>query len=264
MSNIRRLLIAVLALVVWLLITVWNFWGPREPTTLESVVTQGVIWRIVIAGLFLAVLTWLMGWRDLGLNLPRPMRSIKVLWFPALYLAAFVIGVIQLGLPAPSVIGFLAINTIAVGFSEELMFRGVLYRALANRFSLWPAVWVSSAAFGSVHVLNAFTTGNLSTAAAQAVTAFMSGVFFVALTVRTRSLLPAMVYHTCWNFLLLMLANRLTALDQASADPTGVWLGVPMLLVLPNFLYGLYVLRRSAAMAEPDLSAEGPPTRVLP
>jgi membrane protease YdiL (CAAX protease family) len=185
-----------------------------------------------------------MGWHDIGFNAPQPWSSLRVLAFPAVYIVLFVVVAVLVGLPPPSVIFLLAINTLAVGFSEEIAFRGVLFRALHSRLRLWPAIWITSIAFGSVHVINGFTTGDFINASVQALTAFMSGIFFMALMLRTRSIVPSMLFHALWDFLLTTIgaANP----SQAAPDTETHWwvLLVPPLFILPNFIYGLWLLRK--------------------
>ncbi len=67
------------------------------------------------------------------------------------------------------------LSTIFVGLSEETMFRGILFQALRTRVNLWPAMIWTSVLFGSVHILNALTTGELLNAMLQAFTATLSG-----------------------------------------------------------------------------------------
>ena len=54
---------------------------------------------------------------------------------PAVYLVLFLALTLVVGWPSPSTILFLAINTLIVGFSEELAFRGVLFRGLHTRIA---------------------------------------------------------------------------------------------------------------------------------
>jgi membrane protease YdiL (CAAX protease family) len=141
------------------------------------------------------------------------------------------------GLPPASVMIILAVNTFAVGFSEEMMFRGVLYRALARRLAFWPAIWITSILFGGIHLLNAFTTGDLTAATLQAITAFMSGVFFLTCVLRTGSILPSMLYHACWDFLLTVSTAGAARTGATEADMSGLaYVLPPLLLILPNFL----------------------------
>ena len=250
-----RIPVAFAALIVWMLITVWGVWTPHDPSTLIEGVASGPAWSIIGAGAFLLALVLVMGWKDMGFNAPRPWSSLRLFWFPLLYIVLFFVGSLFVGLPPQNVIFFLGINTLAVGFSEELMFRGVLFRALQSRLAIWPAIWLTSILFGSVHVINAFTTGDLLGASVQAVTAFMSGVFFLAMVLRTGSIWPSMLFHAAWDFLLTMTAagGAIRASDATTGEPSSMsmTLLLPLLLILPNFIYGLFLLRK---VGRPGLS----------
>ena len=242
----RRLPVALLVYVAWVGLTLFGMrWASDgTPRPLIETVSHGLSWNLVMAVAALAVGTWAMGWRDLKFVAPRPAGSLKLLWFPALYLVAFGALGLMLGLPPTSTLAFLALNTALVGLSEEWMFRGVLFQALRTRLTMWPAIVASSLLFGSVHVLNVFVTGELFESAVQATAATMSGFVFVALLLRTGSLWVPIAYHALWDLLTFtMLAGASKA--GAAAGPTQghAWL-LPVLLVLPNFLYALFLLRR--------------------
>jgi hypothetical protein len=119
----------------------------------------------------------------------------------------------------------------------------VLLQALRATLPIWPAIWITSLLFGAVHALNVFVTGELAPALLQALTAMMSGLLFIAIRLRTGSLVPAIVVHGLWDFGLFatLAASSPTAQPgEASAAMNPL---APTLLVLPNFLYGLWLLR---------------------
>lgn len=241
--NRYRLPIAIAAVLCWVALTLgWGFWQPHDDHELVDTVRAGLSWNILIAGLFLLAVTLACGWKDIGFARPRPARALWLLWFPSLYVVLFLSVVTYMGWPQPQVLGFLAINTLLVGFSEELAFRGVLLRALLTRLPVWPAIWISVVAFGSVHVLNVFVTGDLLAAATQAVAAGMSGLLFTAIVLRTGSIVPAMLFHALWDFATLSMLAGIT--ETTAANPPPLLLVVPVLFVVPNFLYGLFLLRR--------------------
>jgi len=242
----KRLPIALLTYVAWALVTVfgmrWASDGSKKPL-LEGV-THGISWNLVMAIAVLAVATAVMRWRDLKFVAPRPRLSLGILWFPALYLAVFALLPALLGLPPAGTLLFIAINTALVGLSEEWMFRGVLFQGLRSRLALWPAMLLTSALFGAVHVLNVFVTGQLLEAAVQAVAAFLSGLLLMALLVRTGSIWVPIAYHALWDFGTFVASSTRPA-DAAPADFAQGWTwALPMLVVLPNALFGLFLLRK--------------------
>lgn len=196
--------------------------------------------------LFLAAVLFAFRWRDVGLNAPLP-HTVRLAWLPCLFIAAFLIAAMSLGSAPLAVLGALAVNSLMVGWSEEMMFRGVIFAALRSRLSIWPAIVLTTVLFGAVHVLNGFGTGDWTAAVVQAVTAGMSGLLFVALVIRTGSIIPSMVIHAAWDFsLFLMSASLAGAAAPTPGEPAsvGTALLAPLALVLPNFLYALFLLRK--------------------
>lgn len=122
---------------------------------------------------------------------------------------------------------------------------------MLDRFSLWKAIWLSSALFGLVHSLNVFVTGELRSGLLQAVAASLSGLLFCAIRVRTRSLLPGMLTHGLWDFAVFLIAAASgRAAEATPAPPTGAAGLLPLLLATPGFLNGLYLIRRVGVPTE--------------
>lgn len=244
-TDTKRLPISLAALAVWTLISVGGESTPSGTlNSLEDSMSVAIALPYLAACLLLAALIAVMRWRDIGLNAPRSVKSTLILWFPALYLFLFYYTALLAGLPPLPIMAYLFINSLMVGFSEEVMFRGVLYQALLTRVSFWPAVWVSSALFGAVHILNFFVTGDIAAACAQAVAAFFCGILFMAIRLGTGSLWPAIGFHALWDFgTFLMSASN----GGRALPPPGILSGMlPILLVVPNFAYGLYLLREKS------------------
>ncbi|QCK88140.1 CPBP family intramembrane metalloprotease [Phreatobacter aquaticus] len=244
MLDARRLPIALATFAVWTAITLF---GARlshgSAASLLDMLKSSVALHLVAAALFLVVVALVCGWRDLAVRGPSP-GSLRILWLPMLYLVGFAGMATALGWPSMSVLLFVAINTLFVGISEELMFRGVLYRAFLTRLPVWPAIVATSLMFGSVHVLNGFITGKFGEAAVQALAATLTGLAMMAILLRTGSLVVAMAYHALWDFLTFsMSAGQKAGTVEAAAAGGWATLVLPIALVLPNAVYGLYLMR---------------------
>ena len=270
MTPARRAGIAFAVLAGWLAATVLVGAATRPgEAPITDAVTRGIGWNFVAASGFLVVVALLLGARarrarpvfgdpGLGLGAPRP-GTWRLLWLPAAYVAVMAIGALAVGLPPWPVVGLVVLNTALVGFSEEMMFRGVLWWGLRPALGFWPAVWAAAAIFGGVHVLNALSTGAPGAAALQACAAFLNGVHFVAIRVRCRSIWPGVLVHAAWNCaaLLVVIAAMSGAGEGAGggggmpslSDVPPAALVLPLLMVLPLALYGLYLLRRGQAAA---------------
>ncbi|WP_156256475.1 CPBP family intramembrane glutamic endopeptidase [Sandarakinorhabdus oryzae] len=241
MTARARLGIAIAAVAVWAGITVWVGVWQAGHGALGDLVSRQVNYASPLAALFLLLVCRGLRWNDVGLNGPRPAASVWLLWPIALYIAVFAGVALLTQKPAMPALAFIAINTAFVGLSEELAFRGVLWGAARKALAFWPGVLLVSALFGSIHLLNVFITGQLGDAAIQALNAFLSGFGYLALRVRTRSLLPMIVGHWLWDL----------AVFLGSADPNRHVAGggstsllYAAALVAPIALYGLWLLRK--------------------
>lgn len=242
----KRIPVSLVAYVVWSAITLlaMHWLVPGEHSLLASV-CNGVGWNFVLAILFLVTLTRINRWSDLAFVRPASLRSLRILWFPALYLMVFFGLAATKGISlTSSQILFVVINTLMVGLSEEFMFRGVLFRALRSRLYLWPAILLTSVLFGGVHVFNVFITGQLIDATAQALSAMMSGFIFVALLLRTGSLWVPIVYHGLFDMSIFLATSGAGEAAAGAEASTLVRFLAPMALDIPNLLCALFLLRK--------------------
>lgn len=240
----NRLVTAFGVLLIWMALTMALGHASRTAEgELGELVAYGIGWQFVGACLFLAAVVMVFSWNDIGFDPPRPLRSLRLLWLPAIYLGLFLALALVLGLPPATVTGFILLNTLLVGISEETMFRGILFAGLRSKFRIWPAIWITTVIFGAVHVFNVLFTGQLMLAAAQAVAAFMSGTMFMAIRIRTNSLIPVILLHAAWDFLLFLVSWPREG--QEMPQEVGGWaLLAPVLMVFIPFIYGLYLLRK--------------------
>ncbi|MDP5348040.1 MAG: CPBP family intramembrane metalloprotease [Paracoccaceae bacterium] len=248
----RRLAIALAAFVVWIAITIigGNITTGGEGSLLDSV-QSGIGWTwVVAAGFILAVVLW-QGWHDVALNRWADVRGWRLTWLPMIYIVGALGFATFMGLPPVTALLIILVNTLLVGFSEELMLRGAVLQGFRHATSIWPAVLLTSVAFGAMHSLNVFVTGDLQAALVQSCAAFLSGLVFIALRLRTGSLWPPIIVHALWDFATFTLGaaghqaahGNLPAEAVTPAAASGLSLFLPILLVLPNAIYGLWLMR---------------------
>ena len=93
-------------------------------------------------------------------------------------------------------------SMICVGFLEEIIFRGFLFKAMAKE-NLTAAVIVSSVTFGIGHIVNLFngSGADLLTNLCQVCYAMAGGFLFVILFYRGKSLWPCIAAHAAVNAL---------------------------------------------------------------
>jgi membrane protease YdiL (CAAX protease family) len=114
--------------------------------------------------------------------------------------------------------------------AEEIVFRGVLARSLATQKRLPVAIVISSAVFGIYHIVPA-----------QMAATFMLGCVLSLLTLRARSIVPAVIAHFLNNAIALIVTREETSAvsDVMQAHPVallGITVGLlasGLVLVVP-------------------------------
>ena len=213
-----RPLLALLLLAAWLAVTVLTGRPVAETSTIAAVVTAEVQRQLAFASALLLAPALLLRWPDMGFARPRP-GSLRLLWLPGLYVAAFLVGGLVAGLPPVGVLLILGVNTLLVSFSEEVMFRGFLYTGLRDALPIWPAIVVTSILFGAPHILNVMLIGHLGAAIGQAAFATLTGIMFLALRIRTGSLWPVILLHAAWNAGLILIGREAPPLSPDDPLP---------------------------------------------
>ncbi|MEU7873674.1 CPBP family intramembrane glutamic endopeptidase [Dactylosporangium sp. NPDC049140] len=149
---------------------------------------------------------WLSRWIERRPAAPEVSPSNAARWLlPGLLLGAAAFGLVMLGIrllggwdtqTRGSFEGLAVTAGImaCVAANEEILFRGVIARMIAERFGGWAALIVSSLLFGAMHLINA----NATVQAALAIT-LTGGLLFGVLYLATRSLWLTIGFHFAWN-----------------------------------------------------------------
>lgn len=123
-----------------------------------------------------------------------------------------------------------AASMLLVGFLEEIIFRGFLFRAM-EKDKFWPAVIVASVTFGFGHIINLLSGADLLGTLFQIIYATAIGFCFVAVFVRTGSLWPCIITHAAIN-----------SLSTFAVDAGMDWLGMAALTVV-SAVYGWWLMK---------------------
>jgi membrane protease YdiL (CAAX protease family) len=148
-------------------------------------------------------------------------------------------------------------SAIFPAVSEELVFRGILFRWLEDFGGSWVALLLTSAFFGASHLMNP----HASTIAAIGI-AFEAGVMLGAAYMLTRSLWLPMGLHAAWNFTqgeiydVPVSGTPVHGIVQAqlSGDPlltgNGFGLEASLIAIVIATLFGLWLLRLAIRKGE--------------
>ena len=199
---------------------------------------------IAISMVFAAgVATWLGWWPQI---VHEKLRVQKWLWFVPITLLASGVLMVDWGNlfgQKAALVAVLVLTVSLVGFTEELVFRGIGLKSFRDAGLTEAKVALyTSVIFGAAHLSNAVAAG--TSAIFQAIVVAFSGYFFY-LTRRVGGIiwLP-MIAHATWDF--GVLSGNVGA--DSSAYP-GVFLGV-----LATIVIGLVLLKRRKKI-EPEPAA---------
>jgi membrane protease YdiL (CAAX protease family) len=112
-----------------------------------------------------------------------------------LFAAALFTGTVSVSLLVLTVI----VTMILVGFSEELMFRGIVLKGALREVSVLKAILISSALFSSLHAVNVLAFVPLDGMVQQLVLTFIFGLAMACFALRVNSLVPLIVFHALWD-----------------------------------------------------------------
>jgi membrane protease YdiL (CAAX protease family) len=128
-----------------------------------------------------------------------------------------------------------------VGLVEELLFRGLIFRALEEWRGMRWAIWGSSFGFLLWHV---FGQGILI-----GVTTFFIGIIFALIRWRAGGILGLIFIHGLWDLQALLLIAESNAASLARGRPeisfpALMWTGLALMLLVPVFLWKLGTLKQ--------------------
>lgn len=129
---------------------------------------------------------------------------------------------------------FHVLTMLNVGFIEEVIFRGFLFRMM-QKDNLKSAMAVSSLTFGIGHIVNLFSGADLIPTLLQVCYAVALGYLFVIIFYRSKSLIPGILTHAAINALSIFH-------EEGSAS---LYIGAVVLVVVP-LLYVAYINKQEA------------------
>ncbi len=136
------------------------------------------------------------------------------------------------------------ISMCCVGFLEEVIFRGLLFRAM-EKDSRKTAMIVSALTFGFGHIVNLFNGSGRSPASSfiQVIFAVLVGFVLVLIFYHGKSLIPCILFHSANNALKVFSA-------ESSLSPKAEMLADLALIILVLGGYILYLVRFFPGKAE--------------
>jgi membrane protease YdiL (CAAX protease family) len=188
----------------------------------------------------LVLLAWTGWWGDAGFTRPSRWRNMRLLAFPLLVCVLTLSGGVFGSGPTSLASTFFAVLVAALG--EEIIFRGLLWRALIPKGPV-RAVILTSLLAGLLVLGRSATDGPWPEAVRLAALTVCGGFTYGALRWRTTSIWPAVIAHTAFAF----------AIGTATLGTLAFRL-VILLSTLGFVAYGLYLLRNPRVRANGGLT----------
>lgn len=186
----------------------------------------------VIFLILLAVRRW---WKSVGLQAPSQRQPLWLYALPVLP----VLSNLVFGIQARSFTNILlyALLALAIGFVEEVAFRGLILRALAPR-GVWRAAIISAVLFGLSHAMNALAGSVTLDVLLQIAYTCAIGFCFAAIALRAGTIWPLILIHALIDFA-SFLAN-----DGFNHAATGAFdIVTAAVYTLAFTAFGVYLLR---------------------
>lgn len=134
---------------------------------------------------------------------------------------------------------FHTVMMICVGFLEEVIFRGFLFRGIAKQ-NITRAVVISSVTFGIGHFVNLLNGYNLLENICQVVYAVAVGFLLVFIFLRTHSIIPCIVFHGFNNSMTAFTTGNLL-IDKFGEENAEI-IGISIKLAI-TIAYLIYIIR---------------------
>ena len=186
-----------------------------------------VVNTIITIGLLTLIIT-LKGIKYYGLT--KPENSKKFLYFSPLILMASVnlwngININN----SKNEILFHILTMVNVGFIEEIIFRGFLFRMM-EKTNVKSAMIVSEITFGVGHIINLLNGAELIPTLIQVCYATSIGFLFVIIFYKSKSLIPCIITHCIVNSLSIFNIESTISIYIA-----------PIILTIVPIIYTIYI-----------------------
>lgn len=160
--------------------------------------------------------------------------------------------------PAISII-FFVVTMFLIGWTEEIVFRGVILNMFLDSFSktkkgILGAVILNGVLFGALHMSNVFSGVKLESAIVQSITAGLLGVIFAAVYARTRNIWLVIIAHAAVDFAGLLASGIFGAGSEIDGINNMSWFN---LISVPILLIPAIILLRKSKLAEMEQRANG-------
>lgn len=124
---------------------------------------------------------------------------------------------------------FYILNMINIGFIEEIIFRGFLFKSLEKE-GINSAIIITSLSFGIGHIINLINGAPIFSTIIQICYAITGGYLFAIILYKSKSIWPCIITHSLINSLSIFNIDNILSIYI-----------VPIFLILVSVIYSMYI-----------------------
>lgn len=184
---------------------------------------DGVVLPVLAASIYLTVATTVLGWwRPAMRDSDAVRKAPKWMWaIPVLALLVCVINIARSDHRAEFTNAhwmWIVVGFLLVGYSEELMTRGLLVTGFRSRFGEMKVMYLTSLLFGVMHGLNIVFGQSAGTTLLQMVGTIPMGIMLYMLRRTTGLLVVPMIIHGLWDISVVVFGGTESTLNELDTD----------------------------------------------
>lgn len=215
--------------------------------------------KIIVSIVLLFIFKKISFIENIGLTaFPRSIKDWMIIW--PIFIILF-IGLIPLitkdvvvDQSKPLILIIFTFMALLTGFSEEILFRGLLLSVMLLKWGntkkgIVFSVLASSVLFGIAHIGNFFINPDLVVATfSQIIYSTLIGIFFAACVLRSQTIWPVIFSHSAINFVAeikeVALGGGIAAATEASASMSLMQAFQPMIIYMVLASYAFFLLKK--------------------
>ena len=230
-----------------------NFFSGFQPDEIKELITIGTGIQVVLAILLTTFVYYAGWWKQVGFIKKNP-GGLKFIIPPFIFQIMIVVMLSTLMnvakiLTDPSSFSlYIFIGQVIffafVGYTEELMFRGIMLNGFLTKINFVKAAALTGLIFGLFHYINMFGGASFLSSTNQAIQASVDGFMYATLRLRIGSIIPLMAYHGLLDLGITNLhsTTQVPPINNISELLSTIKESAP--LILASLVYGIFVLFR--------------------
>jgi membrane protease YdiL (CAAX protease family) len=206
--------------------------------------------KVLISILFIFIIYNFNWQKGSGINNAGSFKSWIIVLIPVVYAILATVyaytGSIDNLMPQSVESIWTAFNMFTYGLVEEIVFRGLIFYCFIlawqdRKAGVMNSVLVSSIIFGFGHMLWVLMGKEFELGLLQSLGALISGIFYAALVIQTKSIWPAVIVHGLTNALVYTSISNLP--DFQETVHSGL---LDLLFSIPILIYSLIIITKNS------------------